>query len=171
MGKSEHLATSLSGSDLSWTEGKTKPVEYVAAMSAATRLGSDIFRAADHDAHAMRRAVLQLMSLAAKKLGRNKLSITSAQAQTLAAAAILELINPYCTTCGGAREIMGEKIKVICPTCSGIGVRRYTDSERAKIVGVKPEDWHKHERRYRVFIEIASQHYVAALIKAIGHLG
>ena len=171
MGKSEHLATSLSGSDLSWSEGKTKPVEYVAAMSAATRLGSDIFRAADHDAHAMRRAVLQLMSLAAKKLGRNKLSITSAQAQTLAAAAILELINPYCTTCGGAREIMGEKIKVICPTCSGIGVRRYTDSERAKIVGVKPEDWHKHERRYRVFIEIASQHYVAALIKAIGHLG
>lgn len=171
MGKSEHLATSLSGSDLSWSEGKTKPVEYVAAMSAATRLGSDIFRAADHDAHAMRRAVLQLMSLAAKKLGRNKLSITSAQAQTLAAAAILELINPYCTTCGGAREIMGEKIKVICPTCSGIGVRRYTDSERAKIVGVKPEDWHKHERRYRVFIEIASQHYVAAPIKAIGHLG
>lgn len=171
MGKSEHLATSLSGSDLSWTEGKTKPVEYVAAMSAATSLGSDIFRAADHDAHAMRRAVLQLMSLAAKKLGRNKLSITSAQAQTLAAAAILELINPYCTTCGGAREIMGEKIKVICPTCSGIGVRRYTDSERAKIVGVKPEDWHKHERRYRVFIEIASQHYVAAPIKAIGHLG
>lgn len=171
MGKSEHLATSLSGSDLSWTEGKTKPVEYVAAMSAATRLGSDIFRAADHDAHAMRRAVLQLMSLAAKKLGRNKLSITRAQAQTLAAAAILELINPYCTTCGGAREIMGEKIKVICPTCSGIGVRRYTDSERAKIVGVKPEDWHKHERRYRVFIEIASQHYVAAPIKAIGHLG
>ena len=171
MGKSEHLATSLSGSDLSWSEGKTKPVEYVAAMSAATRLGSDIFRAADHDAHAMRRAVLQLMSLAAKKLGRNKLSITSAQAQTLAAAAILELINPYCTTCGGAREIMGEKIKVICPTCSGIGVRRYTDSERAKMVGVKPEDWHKHERRYRVFIEIASQHYVAAPIKAIGHLG
>ena len=171
MGKSEHLATSLSGSDLSWSEGKTKPVEYVAAMSAATRLGSDIFRAADHDAHAMRRAVLQLMSLAAKKLGRNKLSITSAQAQTLAAAAILELIHPYCTTCGGAREIMGEKIKVICPTCSGIGVRRYTDSERAKIVGVKPEDWHKHERRYRVFIEIASQHYVAAPIKAIGHLG
>lgn len=171
MGKSEHLAASLSGSDLSWTEGKTKPVEYVAAMSAATRLGSDIFRAADNDAHAMRRAVLQLMSLAAKKLGRNKLSITSAQAQTLAAAAILELIHPYCTTCGGAREIMGEKIKVICPTCSGIGVRRYTDSERAKIVGVKPEDWHKHERRYRVFIEIASQHYVAAPIKAIGHLG
>lgn len=171
MGKSEHLAASLSGSDLSWSEGKTKPVEYVAAMSAATRLGSDIFRAADHDAHAMRRAVLQLMSLAAKKLGRNKLSITSAQAQTLAAAAILELIHPYCTTCGGAREIMGEKIKVICPTCSGIGVRRYTDSERAKIVGVKPEDWHKHERRYRVFIEIASQHYVAAPIKAIGHLG
>ncbi len=89
MGKSEHLATSLSGSDLSWSEGKTKPVEYVAAMSAATRLGSDIFRAADHDANAMRRAVLQLMSLAAKKLGRNKLSITSAQAQTMAAAAIL----------------------------------------------------------------------------------
>ena len=171
MGKSEHLATSLSGSDLSWTEGKTKPVEYVAAMSAATRLGSDIFRAADHDAHAMRRAVLQLMSLAAKKLGRNKLSITSAQAQTMAAAAILELIHPYCTTCGGAREIMGEKIKVICPTCSGIGVRRYTDSERAQMVGIKPEDWHKHELRYRVFIEIASQHYVAAPISALRHLG
>ena len=62
---------------------------------------------------------------------------------TMAAAAIIELIHPYCTTCGGAREIMGEKIKVICPTCSGIGVRRYTDSERAKMVGIKPEDWHK----------------------------
>jgi len=171
MGKSEHLATSLSGSDLSWSEGKTKPVEYVAAMSAATRLGSDIFRAADHDAHAMRRAVLQLMSLAAKKIGRKGIGITSAQAQIMAAAAILELIHPYCTTCGGAREIMGEKIKVICPTCSGIGVRRYTDTERAKMVGVTPENWHKHERRYRVFLEIASQHYVAAPIKALGHLG
>lgn len=171
MGKSEHLATSLSGSDLSWTEGKTKPVEYVAAMSAATRLGSDIFRAADHDAHAMRRAVLQLMSLAARELGRKKINITSGLSQTMAAAAIIELIHPYCITCGGAREIMGEKIKVICPTCSGIGVRRYTDSERAKMVGIKPEDWHKHELRYRVFIEIASQHYVAAPISALKHLG
>ena len=171
MGKSEHLATSLSGSDLGWAEGKTKPVEYVAAMSAATRLGSDIFRAADHDAHAFKRAILQLMSLAARELGRKSISITSGLAQTMAAAAILELINPYCTTCGGAREIMGEKIKVICPTCSGIGVHRYTDSERAKMVGVNPEDWHKHKRRYRVFIEIASNHYVATPIHVLRHLG
>jgi len=30
---------------------------------------------------------------------------------------------------------MGAKLKIVCPACDGVGVRRYTDSERRRIIG------------------------------------
>lgn len=171
MGKAERLATSLSDDDLAWSDTRTKAIDYVAAMSASSRLGSDLFRAADHDRQALRRAVLQLMALARRKLGRKRMSVTSAQAQTLALVAIIELLAPYCRTCGGAREIFGGEIKVTCPTCEGIGVHRYSDKDRAKASGIAMADWAKWQGRYEIFLSIASRHYVAAPIDALNRLG
>lgn len=171
MGSPERLATSLSDDDLAWSDNRIKAIDHVASMAGASRLGSDLFRAADHDNFALKRAVLQLMAMARRKLGRKRMSVTSAQAQTLAIAAIMELLAPYCRTCGGAREVMGAEIKVICPTCDGIGVHRYSDKDRAKVSGISFADWPKWEQKYELFLSIASQHYVSAPIAALKRLG
>ena len=171
MGKPERLATSLTDDDLSWSDTRIKAIDYVASMSAASRLGSDLMRAADHDSFAFKRAVHQLVALSRRKLGRKRMSVSSAQAQTMAVAAILELLAPYCRTCGGAREVMGAEIKVTCPTCEGIGVHRYTDADRARTVGVPVSDWHKVAGRYELVLSIAARHYVAAPVDALRHLG
>ena len=58
MANAESFAVAVEASDLSWSELTTKPVELAAAMSGATYLGSDIFRAKGNDQAALRRAVV-----------------------------------------------------------------------------------------------------------------
>lgn len=161
MGKAERLATAVSDDDLGWSELSTKPVEYVAALSAATGLGSDIFRAKDYDRFALRRAMLLLTKKAIDAGKRSKLPLSEAMAQAMAVSALLERLHPQCRTCHGSAVIVTAELKVVCPICEGIGVHRYTDKERARLCGIKPDDWHKWQSRYRLVIGIVHAHDVA----------
>lgn len=155
MGTSEQLATAVSTSDLAWSDLKTKPVEFVAAMAAATRLGSDIFRAKSADIQALRRAVLLLAKKARRVGERQKLPLSQAMAHTMAVAALVEIVRPYCRTCTGAGVSIVEALKVTCPTCGGMTVHRYSDRERARLCGIDYADWHKYMSRYDIVMTVA----------------
>ena len=86
MGISEQLSNAIGTSDLAWSDAKTKPVEFVAAMAGVTGLGSDIFRAKSYDRAATHRAVLVLAKKARRAGDRAKLPLHSFECRVAAAA-------------------------------------------------------------------------------------
>lgn len=158
MSTSERLATAVSTSDLAWSDLTTKAVEFVAAMAAASSLGSDLFRAKSYDTQAARRAVVVLTKKAMLAGDKKKLPISRDMAQLMAVAVILEIVKPYCRTCTGAGVSIIDELKVTCPTCGGIMVHRYSDTERARLMGIAPQDWHKWRSRYELVMATALRH-------------
>lgn len=164
---SKRFATAMSTDDLGWRDNATMPVEYVAAMAAATHLGSDLFRARDYDQQALRRAILLLASKAIKEGSRKRLPLSRDMASIFSAAVIFERMQFQCRTCKGAAVIVEKQLKVICPDCDGIGVHRYHDKERAKLCGVKHAEWGKWERRYQMIMQITIRHDTAPALAAV----
>lgn len=51
--------------------------------------------------------------------------------------ALSEWLLPHCETCRGAKEMIAGPKRIICPTCEGYGVKRYSDRERQLFLGFK----------------------------------
>lgn len=151
----ESLATAISASTLSWADFKTMPVEFVAAMAGTSELASNIFRAKNHDRSALLRATYLLAQKVHKTGKQHRLYLSPTQSHSFAAAALKELLNPNCQTCGGASVVVTERLKVACPACDGVGVRRYTDAERAQNCAIDPERWPQWTRRYEMVMATA----------------
>lgn len=166
MGFAERLAQSVVTDTLEHSETHTMPVELVASMSGASRLGSDLFRAADADAAAFRRAILLLT-----KHVIDTLRIGRGMAQRLASMAIQETLHWQCHRCNGAGQVVVGDLKVICPVCSGATVHRWTDKERARVFGVATDKWHVWERKYSMVLGHAQSAYLATPMQARQKLG
>lgn len=158
MGIAEQLSNAIGTSDLAWSDAKTKPVEFVAAMAAATNLGSDILRSKAYDRAAAHRAVLLLAKMARRAGEKQKLPLSQAMAQVMAAAVLLELIRPHCRVCTGAGVMILDELKMTCPSCGGIAVHRYGNRERARLCGVALTDWHKWSARHDMVMQVALAH-------------
>lgn len=150
MGFAERLSSACVTSDLKSVEEKIKPVEHVVALSGATSIGSDMFRARDHDISALRRAILLLARKA-----RNELHIGMEPSQQLATAAIMEIMHWQCRTCNGASEQRIDGLRKICPTCGGTGVHWWSDKERAKASMYPLDTWVKWSPKYEKILAMA----------------
>ena len=155
MGIDDIIAMALSGTSLAWLDHKQMPIELIAAMSGTSSLASDLLRARLHDRTALRRAILLLANLAYKTGKRKRLHLSHDQAKTFAAAAIMELLNPNCRTCGGATLVLENSLKLECPTCGGTGLHRYSDNDRAGHCNTDTAKWRRWERRYEMVICLA----------------
>ncbi len=155
MGINETIAIALSCKSLVWSEFKTTPIEYVAALAGAAALSSDIFRAKQNDRAALRRATLLLAQKARKAGKQQRLYLSPQHAEKLAAAALLEIINPTCRACRGASVVVAEHLKITCRSCDGVGVHQYSDAERAQNCGIDQDKWHQWVRRFEMVIGIA----------------
>lgn len=165
MGTGERLAGAMSADDLGWSESVTKPVEYAAAMSGATPIGSDLFRSRDGlDKQALRRAILLIAARAIKAGQKRKLPISRAMAGVLAAGALFERLAFHCRNCTGARVVVIDQLKIVCPTCGGVGIHHYGDKERARLCGVKPANWPQWESRYALVMQIAVSEDTAQML-------
>lgn len=151
----ELLAVAITARSLSWCDHQTRPIEYVAALSGASSLGSDILRAKHLDKTALRRATLMLARKAQLAGKRQRLHLSPQQAETFAIAALIELLSPQCQACCGTSTAVANNLKVMCPTCNGSGVHRHTDTERARSCGIEEDQWHRWVRRYEMVLELA----------------
>lgn len=79
--------------------------------------------------------------------------ITYLRIRKTAKQVLREWYSPECQMCVGVKEISGEHKRVVCPSCDGQGVKRYTDTERAEAIGVSlteyRNEWDKHFRAMR----------------------
>ena len=170
MGYAERLAAAVGTDDLGWSDRATKPVDYVSALASATGLGSDILRSKTHDQSALHRAILQLAAIARKHGSQRKLPVSEGQAHALAKMALIELIRPHCRVCNGAGQVVLGELKVICPSCEGIAVHRYSDHERARLTGIPFKAWGKWQSRYLMVLRIAQNHDCAEKL-ALARMG
>lgn len=170
MGIAEALSLAVHAGNLSWSDNYCRPIDYVAAMSASSFLGSDIFRAKSRDYVAARRAIMLLARKVVRASKVKKLPVSEAMARAMSMAVIIELCLPHCRVCGGARVTICGDLKVECPVCIGHGVHRYSNSEREMLIGIKHGEWAKWESRYEIAMQIAMAHDVAP-DKALARLG
>ena len=160
----ERFALSVSTSDLGWSDLAIKPVELIAGLSAASNLGSDIHRAKSMDQTALRRAVRALATKGIRIGHKKRLAVSSDMAQLMAVTALFERCHPYCRSCNGAKVLISGELKIVCDTCSGVGIHRYTDRERSKLCWIQPSEWPKFERRYQMFVAITLSHDIAPIL-------
>ena len=150
MGFAERLSSACVATDLKSVEEKIKPVEHVAALSGATAIGADMFRARNYDVDSLRRAILLL----ARKV-RNELHLGMGPAQQLSTAAIMEVMHWQCRICNGASEQRIDGLRKVCSTCGGTGVHWWSDKERAKASGYPIDTWIKWSPKYEKILSMA----------------
>lgn len=111
----------------------------VASLGFVDPLGAAMVRLmAGHDSAAYERAVLLLSKRAAAKF-----KCATDMRFRLAKTAIKEATFPFCRTCNGARNILRGELTVVCPTCLGYGLHRFSDFERAKRLGLSLDAYRK----------------------------
>lgn len=127
----ESLARAVNAGSLEWDELQVAEVDRVAALSAGSHLGSYLLRIREG---AQPEWLHRAMLIISKRL-HDKYRLARSVADAVATQSLIEWVRPHCRKCGGARELMGESIKIICPSCRGAGVHRWTDTERKAKIG------------------------------------
>lgn len=125
----ESLAKSVNAKNLEWDDYE-KQIDRVAAMSSGTELGSMLLRTREGGQREFAHRVMLI--IASRLIKRFRLNRDIAE--KVSTQAIIEWCQPHCRTCGGARQMMTNKI-VECHTCNSSGVHRYTDMERRQFIG------------------------------------
>lgn len=117
----------VSFASLEWNENTERAVDRVAAAALANPLGLLLWKAKyllESDAY--RRAQTALGEIYGKRY-RDVPTVRAA----LVGQALREFLAPSCRTCHGVGEHMLEDRRVVCETCGGSKIHRYTDQERA----------------------------------------
>lgn len=166
MGFAENISKSCNASNLKSEDGKIGAIEYVGALSGASSIGSDMMRARDYDKTALRRAILLLASKV-----RHEMRLGMGPAQQLSEAAILECMHWQCRTCDGAAEQIAGGVRKTCPTCAGVGVHHWTDSDRARASGYPVANWTMWAKKYEQVLALARKFDSSTLHQVRKRLG
>lgn len=117
----------VSFASLEWNDTEEKAVDRVAAGALANPLGLLLWKAKYLlEADAYKRVQTALCEIYGKRY-RDAPTIRAA----LVGQALREFLAPACRTCHGVGEHMLEDRRVVCETCGGSKIHRYTDQERA----------------------------------------
>lgn len=106
-------------SNLADERERERPIDRLRAFSKAPRLSTLLWRLKyDLDSSALQEAIEALQ----KASGGN---------ESLCEMAIQEWLGESCKVCKGAREMIAGEKRIVCTSCHGDGLHRYTDTARA----------------------------------------
>jgi hypothetical protein len=134
----ERTISAMNASTLASRDSAVMPVDRIGALAQAPSLGSNLWHTMNLDAQSLRQAVFRL----ARKI-RGIRKVSQSMSEKVATQAITEKFIYHCPTCNGAKERMIGDVLRSCNACHGSGVRRYSDQERAKAIGVTLEQYGK----------------------------
>ena len=127
----EALTKSTQASSLEWDQGE-RHIDRIVAMAMGTsknEIGSNVIRAMASDNSATKKVIL----LVYREL-QKKHKITRTHGYNIISAALIEFLRPTCKVCGGI-PYENANLVIICPSCSGTGLHRYSDADRMAMVG------------------------------------
>jgi len=118
---------------LAWDDNHERAIDRIAAAGRCPRIGCELWRA---------RYALDAMSYHSARKGLIKVyrerytSEFESIIEKVVDQALHEHLSPACETCLGSGEVVCGELKVVCPECMGHRVRRYSDSERSRMMQV-----------------------------------
>lgn len=114
---------------LKWSPDHERAIDKVAASGLCDGLGVLLWKAKYMlESEAYKGAQHELEKRVKEKFNKEAGSICD----LLAEQTLREYLSDACRTCNGAKELIVDKRRIICEDCSGCGIRRYTDFERAR---------------------------------------
>lgn len=132
----ERLIKATGAHSLKWRDNEEGAVEQVAAIGLASkyeRIGAQILHTENLDPKSLRKAI-QLARIKLCKQHRLQLHY----AERVIQAALFECLRPNCIHCGGNKETFQQNAAVqTCEYCNGTGKHRYSNTERAILIGGK----------------------------------
>src|SRR5262245_52725658 len=153
-----NLREALAGTafaSLEWSPDWERAVDRVAASGRATRLGLALWKARYLlEISSYREARTRLIERYARRFRR----MPSQTRERVIEQCLREYIAPFCMTCKGAKEIVIEQKRIICYECSGSGVRRYTDSDRANAMGISFAEAVRLGKQCRIVLDDIATH-------------
>jgi hypothetical protein len=66
---------------------------------------------------------------------------------------VWEWLNPNCANCNGARELIAGERRIVCPACDGLGLKRYSDRERARYMDLGLSEWRRVADKVKPIVE------------------
>jgi len=119
------------------TQEHESAIDRVGALAHASKLGRALYhwRYAKQDRYAGP-VLAELLRKARNRLRIGKFHVEHPTLVRACKQAMREWYSPQCNNCNGAREVVTSKLRMICPACSGSGVRRYPDAERLNALGI-----------------------------------
>lgn len=122
-GLKEQVTASIHASTLASRSHALMPVDKIQALAHADRIGILLYHLRAGDASGLR----ELSRLLTRK-------IKCAAAVNLA---LHEWLNQRCSQCQGRGEIWIGETLIICAGCDGLKVKRYSNADRAALIGKK----------------------------------
>lgn len=130
----ERLIKSVEAHSLGWKTTEECAVDRITAIGLAAggnETGEAMLRVNALDASALRKVIF----LVARRLN-HRLNITRGYGEKLAIAALHEYLRPHCYYCGGKGQHYQKGAAVrACPYCQGSGLHRFSDTDRAMLIG------------------------------------
>ena len=127
----ESFARAENSNDLGFEAGVVHDIDRVVALAGGSELGGLLFRVREAGQPQWSRRVVLI--LAREMVHRFRLG--RGLAEKTAALALEEFVFPHCRVCGGARELVGETLRVTCHACEGTGKQRYSNAYRKDRIG------------------------------------
>jgi len=114
--------------NLNWNPDQEKAIDKVAASGLCDPLGLHLWKAKYMlESVSYREAEKQLKGLTKEKFKREAGLICDKVVEQ----GLREYLSDRCKACHGAKEMIVETRRITCDVCSGFGIRRFTDFERA----------------------------------------
>lgn len=153
----EAIGAALLSSHLE-TQAHESAIDRVGALAHASKLGRLLY----HWRYAGqgRYAGPVLAELARKARRRLRIGKFHEEHPTLIRAckqAMREWYSPQCGNCQGAREVVTNKLRLVCPVCTGTGLRRYSDIERLNALALDRAGYEPWNGRMRELLLILTE--------------
>jgi hypothetical protein len=131
----------LVGTSLVSNHLETKPhesaIDRIGALGRATDLGRALYHwAYGGDESSLRSAYRHLLRKAQRRTRVYKHHKEFSILEKVCQMVLFEWKNQLCGDCGGAGELVTEKLRMVCHTCSGSGKKRYSDEERIAALAI-----------------------------------
>lgn len=126
-----YAATSYA--NLQWSEITERPIDRVAASGLCDPLGILLWKAKYMLESPAYKEADRLLKVKVKEKFNKEAGLIC---DKLVEQSLKEYLSDRCKQCNGAKELIAGDRRITCDVCSGFGLRRWTDFERARGTGL-----------------------------------
>lgn len=139
---------------LEWSELRERAVDRVAAAGKADPFGIKLWRAK----YLLESSAYLALQKELLTIYQNRYRDNATVSQALVQQALHEFLAPACRDCAGRGEMLFDERLIVCETCKGSKIHRYSDEERARTMNISYAVTKKSQHKIRWVLEFMGTH-------------